>query len=211
MLGLCKVPNLGDKEDVWKCQKIVEQKDQTTGQKIWVKKNFVLRFFPLGCERFNRERDAKKRVKHPSILSPLSLRILGDISFTVSNFCSKGSLATLIGKLPITDIVRYFIKIANALLYLHNRNVFHRDLRPENIMIDEGGNPKIADFDLSDTLPPRKGHSKGPMSSQNANMEFKYRFGAKVSTKCFGFLTVLHSHYVLSLYDFFFTIDTRIF
>ena len=198
VLGLCKVSNLGNKEDVWKCQQTLEQKDQTKGQKIWVKKNFVLRFFPVGCERFNRERDAKKRVKHPSILSPLSLRILGDISFTVSNFCSKGSLATLIGKLPITDIVRYFIKIANALLYLHNRNVFHRDLRPENIMIDEDGNPKIADFDLSDTLPPSKGHSKGPMSSQNANMEFKYRFGAKVSTKCFCYC--LHSSFLLIIY-----------
>ena len=189
VLSLTKVSNLGDKESVLLCR---QTKHQTTG----FHKQFVLKFFPRDSESFVRERQALSCINHPNILAPLSFRTMGTASFTVLKFCSKGSLATHIGKLLITDIVRYFIKIANALLYLHNRNVFHQDLRPENIMIDEHDNPMIADFGMSDTLPPRPGRSETRGASRGGDVQYKRHYGARVST---FFISLLYIFLCLSL------------
>ncbi|RUS68773.1 hypothetical protein EGW08_023465, partial [Elysia chlorotica] len=102
--------------------------------------------------------------------------------YMVTNYFPRGSLARYIGEMDICTIVRYFIKITNALAFLHSCHVFHRDLRPENIMIDDCDNPKISDFDMTDTLRPgaciRDGKSQIEM-----DINFARRYGTKVRQK----------------------------
>jgi serum/glucocorticoid-regulated kinase 2 len=48
------------------------------------------------------------------------------------------------------DEARYcFVEISMGLQYLHGKKIIYRDIKPENIMIDQDGNLKIADFGLS--------------------------------------------------------------
>ncbi|RUS83552.1 hypothetical protein EGW08_008658 [Elysia chlorotica] len=178
VLELRKISYLGgpDKFDVMLCE-------QTQA----AKKKFVLKFYPRNSERFLREKTAVQPIRHPNVATPSSFRSLPNISFTVTNYFPRGSLARYIGELDICTIVRYFIKIANALAFLHAHNVVHRDLRPQNIMIDDDDNPMIADFDMADTLRPEVPDGR---RRTKADIDFALHYGTKTDAYSLG--AVLH-------------------
>ena len=172
VLDLKKVSYLGgpNKQNVMLCE---NGKDS--------KKKYVLKFFPQKSERFLRELKAVKDIQHPYIVSPISYRSVKSVCYTVTNYFPRGSLANYIGHLPIQTIVRYFLKIANGLSFLHACHVTHRDLRPENIMIDDCDNPMISDFDMSDTLRPGAGITEPRRRTADVDINFIRRYGTKVN------------------------------
>ena len=72
--------------------------------------------------------------------------------YFVMAYLPGGDMASLLKKLevlPLTWIRIYACEIAMGLHYLHNNHVIHRDLKPDNILIDERGHVKLTDFGLS--------------------------------------------------------------
>jgi serine/threonine-protein kinase len=54
------------------------------------------------------------------------------------------------GALPIPEAVSFATKLARAMAYAHSRGVIHRDLKPQNVIVERGTNePKITDFGLA--------------------------------------------------------------
>jgi serine/threonine protein kinase len=74
--------------------------------------------------------------------------------FIVLDFCADGDLFVAITEEKHrfhrnnARILHAFVQLLDAVAYCHNNNVFHCDLRPENILC-EGGNIRLADFGLS--------------------------------------------------------------
>ena len=62
------------------------------------------------------------------------------------------NLLTRKGKIPLGLAISYFCQIAEGLSYLHEKNILHLDLKPENIMITPDNKVKIIDFGLSHHL-----------------------------------------------------------
>ena len=56
------------------------------------------------------------------------------------------------GRLPTTEAVAYAIEIARALGVAHARHIVHRDVKPQNVLIDEEGSAKVTDFGIARTL-----------------------------------------------------------
>src|SRR5256886_2200265 len=104
--------------------------------------------------RFKQEIELAAHLQHPNILPVLSAGAKGDLLFYVMPFVSGESLRhrlTREGKLPVADAVRILHEMAEALAYAHAEGVIHRDVKPENILL-QGGHAVLTDFGVARAL-----------------------------------------------------------
>ena len=107
-------------------------------------------------------------MNHPSICGVYEVGEAGGRAFIAMEYVEGETLrarVTRVGRIEAPDILRYGIRIADALDHAHRRGVIHRDLKSANVMIDGGGHVKVLDFGLSRWLPDAAG-SEGSISSQ---------------------------------------------
>ena len=95
-----------------------------------------------------------KKLDHPNVLR--TYEIMDDPQcdklYIVTEFITQGSLADKLEKRNLTDdeLWRYIRDLLKALEYLHRcAGVAHRDIKPDNILLDDTDRVKIADFGLS--------------------------------------------------------------
>jgi Tol biopolymer transport system component len=100
--------------------------------------------------RFEREAKAISSLSHPHICTLYDVGREGEVDFLVMELLDGESLADRIAKgpLPIEEVLRLGIQIADALEKAHTSGVVHRDLKPGNIFVTERG-VKLLDFGLA--------------------------------------------------------------
>jgi len=104
-------------------------------------------------ERFRREIEATKKLRrHPYILTVYSGGQDGPFHYIAMEFIPQSSSLedTIDENLDIETAIRIVVKLLSALEYSHERNVIHRDLKPANIMMDDFGEPLLADFGVAE-------------------------------------------------------------
>lgn len=110
-------------------------------------------------ERFRREGQTAARLSHPNIVQVYDAGE-GDfegerVSYIVMEYVPGGDLKELIderGSLAGGDLARLGAGVCAGLSHAHERGVVHRDLKPHNILLDETGRPKLADFGIARAL-----------------------------------------------------------
>ncbi|KAH0787489.1 CAMK family protein kinase [Histomonas meleagridis] len=95
-----------------------------------------------------------RRLCHPNIISMYEFFFNNARTnlYIVLEYCGGGSLRELIekeGPIRPPKLYSYCYQIMKALLYCHDQSVAHRDIKPGNILLDNYGRPKLADFGLS--------------------------------------------------------------
>ena len=103
-------------------------------------------------QRLVQEFKAATQLEHPNIVRALDIGIDGSVSYLVYELVEGGSLADRIDaarRLPEADAVRIITQVAQALHYAHQRNVIHRDVKPDNILVLPDGRAKLTDFGLA--------------------------------------------------------------
>jgi hypothetical protein len=103
-------------------------------------------------ERFRREADALASIEHPNIVRVFDFGSSADGPFMVMELVGGGTLRQLMrerGRLDQYDAARIGAGIADGLEAAHLRGVLHRDLKPDNVLLDAEGTPKIADFGIA--------------------------------------------------------------
>ena len=102
-------------------------------------------------EKFLREARAAAQVRHPNIVSVHEVGRERGLIYIASDFIDGASLDEWIQVHPLTirESVELCAKIAEALHHAHEAGVVHRDLKPQNILVDTSCEPHVADFGLA--------------------------------------------------------------
>lgn len=100
----------------------------------------------------NREIGIQKALVHENIAQIYEVVEQDSNIYIFIEFCSRGELFEHINKcgpLSYNRALKYFKQIYSAVCYLHYHSIAHRDIKTENVLIDERGNAKLIDFGLS--------------------------------------------------------------
>jgi serine/threonine protein kinase len=103
-------------------------------------------------ERFKHEAITIARLHHPNIVPVYSVRQAEGLHFFVMRYVRGRSLEQVIreaGRLPLPIVRSILAQVGSALTYAHRAGVVHRDVKPANILIDEGGDAVVTDFGIA--------------------------------------------------------------
>lgn len=132
----------GASSEVWKAWQ------ERTGKEVALK---VLR--GLGDDQRANLRASVERLirldRHPNVVAVLDADLAGEPAWVATDLLESGSLQTRIdsGRPASSDeAARWLEDAARALTYVHGRGVFHGNIKPSNILVDEEGRPRLLDF-----------------------------------------------------------------
>ena len=109
---------------------------------------------PAFAERFAREARALARLNHPNIVMVHDFGEAGGIYYLLMEFVDGSNLRQAMGAghLQPQEAIAIVPLVCDALQYAHDQGVVHRDVKPENVLLDKSGHVKIADFGLAKLL-----------------------------------------------------------
>ncbi len=103
-------------------------------------------------QRFHHEAQAAANLRHPNIVDVYDVGQDGDIHYIVMEYVPGSDLKALLmrnGPLPVEQAVPIAESIASGLEAAHRVGMIHRDVKPQNIIIGDGGQIKITDFGIA--------------------------------------------------------------
>ena len=106
-------------------------------------------------ERFRREARAVAQLSHPHIVGVIDAGEDEGRPYIVFEYVEGETLKERIhrmGRLPMDEAIAYAIEIARALGCAHSHHIVHRDVKPQNVLIDSEGSAKVTDFGIARTL-----------------------------------------------------------
>jgi len=109
---------------------------------------------PLNNSYFENEVRAVARLRHPNISTLFDARLAGAPAYYSMEFVEGQDLDTFLRtrQAPLGPRIEVMKKVAAAIGYAHAQGVVHRDIKPQNILLDAQGEPHIVDFGISRRL-----------------------------------------------------------
>ncbi|XP_017874885.1 PREDICTED: mucin-5AC isoform X2 [Drosophila arizonae] len=130
--------------------------NKETGQEVAIK---TIKKCKIEAEadlvRIRREVQIMSSVQHPNIIHIYEVFENREKMVLVMEFAAGGELYDYLSERKVLseeEARRIFRQVATAVYYCHKHKICHRDLKLENILLDEHGNAKIADFGLSNVF-----------------------------------------------------------
>lgn len=100
-------------------------------------------------KRFNREAKTLASLSHPNIVKVLDFGEFESTPYLVMEYISGGALRSRMGKpIPYAQAAAQLLPVARALQYAHQQKIVHRDVKPENILINDSDQPMLSDFGI---------------------------------------------------------------
>ena len=110
---------------------------------------------PDQLERFRREARAVAQLSHPNVVAVIDAGEDGGYPYIVFEYVEGETLKQRIdrlGRLPLDEAAAYAIEIGRGLAAAHARRLVHRDVKPQNVLIDAEGRAKVTDFGIARSL-----------------------------------------------------------
>src|ERR687897_2180690 len=110
---------------------------------------------PDQLERFRREARSVAQLNHPHVVTVIDAGEDDGAPYIVFEYVEGETLKDRIrrlGRLPVSEAVAYAIEIGRALEAAHASMLVHRDVKPQNVLIDRDGRAKVTDFGIARSL-----------------------------------------------------------
>lgn len=106
---------------------------------------------PAFAERFSREAKALARLNHPGIVTIYDFGRADKLFFFLMEFVDGANLRQLLelGRVSPREALAIVPQICDALQFAHDQGVVHRDIKPDNILVDRRERVKVADFGVA--------------------------------------------------------------
>jgi serine/threonine protein phosphatase PrpC len=131
---------------------IFKAKDQKTDRAVAIKvPHMQFESDPGFFTRFEREEEIGARLDHPYVMhvEPVPDKSRPYLVMEYLEGQTLGNLMRAIRPMPVSDALKIASRIAEALIYLHEHDVVHRDLKPDNVMILNDGSIRLMDFGIA--------------------------------------------------------------
>jgi serine/threonine protein kinase len=129
-------------------------RDHSLGREVVVKLLLPELAAGISVDRFRREISLASRLQHPNVVPVLSAGDAAGLPFFIMPFVRGESLRTVLqreGRLGVRQAVRIMRDIAAALDCAHTEGVVHRDIKPDNVLLSNGG-AMVTDFGVAKAL-----------------------------------------------------------
>lgn len=134
-------------------------------------------------EQFLHEARVVAGVEHPHIVPLYDAAARGGLLYLVMRMLPGQSLADRIkteGALPVAEAARLAHEVAMALVAAHERGVVHRDIKPDNILLDASGHATVTDFGISRVTARPRGEQAGMTTGTPNYMSPEQAMGEEV-------------------------------
>ncbi len=115
---------------------------------------------PEYVERFRREARSVAALSHPNVVTVIDRGEHGDRQFIVFEYIDGENAKQLIqqrGPLPVEQALELAIQVARGLAFAHEQGLVHRDVKPQNILLNGDGRAKVTDFGIARSLDVKHG------------------------------------------------------
>jgi hypothetical protein len=106
-------------------------------------------------DRFRREARAVAQLSHPNIVTVIDRGEQDGRQYIVFEFVDGDNLKDVVerqGPLPVRHVLELGLDIGRALAFAHAQGLIHRDVKPQNVLVDGEGRPKVTDFGIARSL-----------------------------------------------------------
>ncbi len=100
------------------------------------------------CKRFEREAKVAAALDHPNIVTVYEIDEFEGQTYIAMEYVAGDTLKEMRG-MPIHTVIDIVIQICEGLEQAHHAGIIHRDIKPQNIIVDKNGRVKILDFGLA--------------------------------------------------------------